>query len=51
MKKLNMKKMFVYVMLAGVYSLAPAYGHHSFAAEYDSNKPMNLKGTVTQIEG
>ena len=31
-------------------SAAPLAAHHSFAAEYDADKAVTLKGTVTKIE-
>jgi hypothetical protein len=29
---------------------APLMAHHSFAAEYDSSKPVKLKGVVTKVD-
>ena len=34
------------LMLAAV----PVVAHHSFAAEYDAQKPVKFQGTVTQME-
>src|SRR5260370_5656307 len=31
-------------------TVAPLWGHHAFAAEFDAGKPVKLRGTVTKME-
>jgi hypothetical protein len=36
--------------IAALWPVAHAFAHHSFAAEYDANKVITLKGVVTKVE-
>ena len=38
------------VVAAGLLSSAALFAHHSFSAEFDANKKIELKGTVAKVD-
>jgi hypothetical protein len=40
----------VLVAAMSLTSAMPVFAHHSFAAEFDATKPVNLTGVVTKVE-
>ena len=47
-----MKIRFAWIVVATliVAAAAPVFAHHSFAAEYDGDKPVTLSGIVVKID-
>jgi hypothetical protein len=48
------KKLMLGVIAGGVVAASlsgvAAWAHHAFAAEFDANRPVNLRGKVTRVE-
>jgi hypothetical protein len=38
------------ICAATILAAAPMWAHHSFAAEYDSSKPVTMTGAVTKVD-
>jgi hypothetical protein len=45
-----MKATFAFAILGVFLASVSIEAHHSFAAEFDENKPVTLKGTLTKME-
>jgi hypothetical protein len=49
MNKLGRKRLLVWFPVF-IITVGQMFGHHSFTAQYDGNKPVTLSGQVTKIE-
>jgi|SRR5689334_3585447 len=47
---MKLKAIAVAALLCLAGAAVPVFAHHSFAAEYDANKPITITGTVTKME-
>jgi hypothetical protein len=45
-----MRTIFCIVFCALILAAMPAAAHHAFAAEFDTDRPVKVRGTITKIE-
>jgi hypothetical protein len=45
-----MRHLLIFVLVVFVCAASPLLAHHSFGAEFDSKKPVELKGTLIELE-